>query len=248
MTVIDCHAFIGRGKSWYGPEREVDYTFESLLEHGADAGIDQYCVMPPRNDTYEEANRMVASLCEKHGRKLIGFAAHAPQREAGRLARDLTTEVKSMGLRGVRSDGHPTRELLDCALELHIPVVYYPSPEKWQQLGGFYHMPASAYPKVDFIIPHVGQYCSWNWPPHIEAIDLAKRYANIYLDISGVGSFKYVEMAARELPADKLLFGTCAPEMDPRVGREALRLLKLPQHLYAKVAGGNFERLISRRA
>jgi hypothetical protein len=150
-----------------------------------------------------------------------------------------------MGLRGVRSDGQPTRELLDAVSELQIPVMYYPSGDQWQQLGRFYHMPAMAYPKVNFIIPHVGQYCSWHWPPHIEAIDLAKRYPNIYLDMSGVGSFKYVEMAARELPAEKLLFGTCGPEMDPRVGKEALRLLKLPQDRYAKVAGLNFQSLIS---
>ena len=108
-------------------------------------------------------------------------------------------------------------------------------------------MPATAYPKLNFILPHAGQYCSRNWAPHIEAIDLAKRYPNIYLDMSGVGSFKYVEMAARELPAEKLLFGTCAPEMDPRVGKEALRPLKLPQDRYSKVAGLNFEALISKR-
>jgi len=246
MNVIDCHAYAGPGKSWYGPERQVDYKLEELFERGAEAGIDQHCVIPARNETYGEANKLVARLCEKHSGKLIGFAAHSPQREAGRLARALTTEVKSMGLRAVRSDGQPTRELLDAVSELLIPVMYYPSGEDWQQLGHFYHMPAMAYPKVDFIIPHVGQYCSARWPPHIEATDLAKCYRNIYLDMSGVGSFKYVEMAARELPAEKILFGTCAPEMDPRVGKEALRLLKLPKESNAKVAGLNLKKLISR--
>ena len=66
--------------------------------------------------------------------------------------------------------------------------------------------------------------------------------------MSGIGSFKYVEMAARELLAEKLLFGTCAPEMDPRVGKEALRLLKLPPDRWARVAGLNFQALISKRA
>ena len=247
MTVIDCHAYLGKGKSWYGPEREVDYTVEALFERGEQAGIDQHCVGPPRNENYTQANAWVASLCKKHGGKLIGFAAHSPQREAGSLARALRDEVKSMGLSGVRSDGQPTRELLDAALELRIPVLYYPSGVEWQELGHFYHMPTMAYPKVDFIIPHIGQYCSWHWPPHIQAIDLAKRYRNVYLDISGVGSFKYVEMAARELPAEKILFGTCAPEMDPRMGTEALQLLKLPPDRYAKVAGANFRQLISRK-
>jgi len=81
----------------------------------------------------------------------------------------------------------------------------------------------------------------------MEAIDLAKRYSNVYLDMSGIGSFKYVEMAARELAAEKLLFGSCAPEQDPRVGKEALRLLKLPPDRNAKVAGLNFLALISKK-
>src|SRR5689334_12692716 len=127
MTVIDCHAYLGAGKTWYGPQREVEYKLEALLERGAEAAIGRHCVMPARNETYSEANKLVADLCEKHTGKLIGFAAHSPQREAGRLARALTTEVKSMGLRGVRCDGPPTRELLDAVSDLHIPVMYYPT-------------------------------------------------------------------------------------------------------------------------
>jgi len=129
--VIDCHAFIGAGKTWAEPARDVDYQAEALFAHDEDAGIDRHCVMPPRNDTYAQPNRLVARMCEKYADKLTGFAAHSPQREAGQLRRMLLEEVKSMGLRGVRSDGHPTRELLDAALELNIPVMYYPGPGKW---------------------------------------------------------------------------------------------------------------------
>jgi len=238
---------VGTGKTWSDPEREVDYKLDSLFERGGEAGIDRHCVMPPRNDTYTEPNKLVARLCEKHPDKLIGFAAHGPRREAGRLRSLLTEEVRSMGLRGVRSDGHPTRELLDAALELRIPVMYYPNPGRGQGLGVFYHMPATAYPKVKFILPHLGQYCSIHWAAHIEAIDLAKRYSNVYLDISGVGSFKYVEMAVRELPAEKVLFGACAPEMDPRMAKEALRLLKLRPDRYSKVAGLNLLSVIAKQ-
>ncbi len=242
--VIDCHAFAGAGKTWANPEREVDYDLNLLFERGAEAGIDRHCVMPPRNDTYAEANKGIAQLCERHRKRLIGFAAHSPQREAGRLRQMLVEEVKSLGLRAVRSDGHPTRELLDVALELGIPVMYYPSSRRGEQPGESYHMPASAYPKVNFILPHLGQFRSLNWTAHMEAIDLAKRYPNVYVDTSGIGSFKYLEMAARDLPPEKILFGTCAPELDPRVEKEALRLLKLPRDHYAKVAGLNIQRLL----
>lgn len=235
--VIDCHAMLGTGRTWAEPARDVNYDVNRLFERGAEAGIDRFCVTPPRNETYAEANQQIARLCEKHADKLIGFAAHSPQREAGRLRRMIAAEVKSMGLRGLRSDGHPNRELMDLALEFGLPVMYYPVVPAFPQLGRYYHMPATAYPKVNLIIPHLGQFCTSYWAIHYEAIDLAKRYPNVYVDMSGVGSFKYVEMAARELPPEKILFGTCAPELDPRVDREALRLLKLPREHQAKVAG-----------
>jgi len=245
--VVDCHALVGSGKTWADPARVVDYDLNLLLERGAEAGIDRYCVMPPRNETYAEANRQVARICEKQAGKFIGFAAHSPQREAGRLRQMLTEEVKSMGLRGVRSDGHPTREFLDAALELSIPVMYYPMPSRGQGVGRFFHMPAMAYPKVNFILPHLGQYRSLNWTAHMEALDLARRYPNVYVDTSGVGSFKYLEMAVRELPSERILFGTSAPELDPRVEKEALRLMKLPPDSYANVAGRNILRLLGRQ-
>ncbi len=242
MTV-DCHAFAGKGRTWADPEREVDYSVEELFERGGAAGIDRHCIMPARNQTYAEANRRIAELCKRHTGRLIGFAAHSPQREEGRLRQMLVEEVKSMGLRAVRSDGHPTRELCDAALELKIPIIYYPGG-RFQELGALYHMPAMAYPEVNFILPHLGSYHSARWPPHMEALDLARRYRNVYVDTSGVGSLKYLEMAVRELPAEKILFGTCAPEHDPRVEKEALRLLKLKGEPYNKVAGVNILRLL----
>jgi hypothetical protein len=97
---------------------------------------------------------------------------------------------------------------------------------------------------VNFILPHLGQFRSLAWWAHMEALDLVKRYPNVYVDTSGVGSFKYLEMAVRDIPIDRILFGTCAPELDPRVEMEAIRLLKLPEQRQAKLAGGNLLRLL----
>jgi predicted TIM-barrel fold metal-dependent hydrolase len=151
-----------------------------------------------------------------------------------------------MGLRGVRSDGHPNRELMDAAAELRIPVMYYPKITGGQTISRWVHTLVSTYPMVSFIIPHLGQYHSWAWWGHVETIDSAKRYPNLYLDTSGIGSLKYLELAARDLPPEKLLFGTCGPELDPRVQMEAVRLLKLPAAARTKVLGANILRLLGR--
>lgn len=247
--VVDCHALFGAGRTWADPiEQEVNYDLQQLLARGAEVGIDRYCIMPARNDEYKEINRQLARECQKRSGQLIGFAAHSPQREAGRLAAMLTGEVRSMGLRGVRSDGHPNRELMDAAAELRIPVMYYPKVAAGQTIGRWLHTAIGAYPMVDFIVPHLGQYHSHAWWGHIETIDAARRYPNLFLDTSALGSLKYLELAAKDLPAEKLLFGSCAPELDPRVQMEAIRLLKLPPAARAQVLGGNIVRLLGRSA
>jgi predicted TIM-barrel fold metal-dependent hydrolase len=245
--VVDGHALFGAGRTWADPiEQEVNYDLQQLLARGAEAGIDRHCIMPARNDEYREINRQLARECEKRPGKLIGIAAHSPQREAGRLAAMLGEEVRSMGLRAVRSDGHPNRELMDAAAELRIPVIYYPKAPAGQTIGRWLHTVIGAYPMVNFIVPHLGQFHSSAWWGHIETIDAAKRYPNLYLDTSALGSLKYLELAVKDLPPEKLLFGSCGPELDPRVEMEAVRLMKLPPAARAKVLGANIIRLLGR--
>jgi hypothetical protein len=261
--VIDCHGQVGSGETWAEKTRWVDYKVELLLERAAEAGIDRTCISVPQNATYAEKNRRIADLCQKHPDKLIGFAVHSPQRETGRLRAMLFEEVQSMGLKGVKSDGHPSREMLDAVADLKIPVMYTPESRDLIQSTSeraerrdytleviragppaeSYHMMAMLYPTVNFILPHLGSYRSVTWWAQINAIDLVKRYPNVYVETSGVLSHKYLEMAALELPADKLLFGTYAPELDPRVEIYAVKLLKLPAQKEAQVLGGNVQRL-----
>ncbi len=112
-TIVDSDAQLGIGETWGSPARSVAYGVEALLERSGEAGVDRSCVMAPRNPVYDLPNRKVAEWCGKYPDKLIGFAVHNPQRETGRLRPALIEEVKALGLKGVRSDGHPTRELLD---------------------------------------------------------------------------------------------------------------------------------------
>jgi uncharacterized protein len=242
--IVDCHALIGKGVSWPEPEREVSCDPRRLLDEAAQAGIDRLCVMSPRTTDYVAANQYVARTCAEHRDTLIGFAVHNPQREAGHIASVLTEEVRAMGLRAVRSDGHPTRELVDTAVNLGIPVIYYPKLNPGQTPARWYHTMASTYPQAAFILPHLGQYRSAAWWGHLDALDLVKRYPNVYVDTSGIGSLKYLEQAARELAPERMLFGTAAPELDVRVGLECIRLLKLPQGRSEKLLGGNILRLL----
>src|SRR5262245_37851384 len=178
MSIVDAHMYLGAGGPWYpgelsrasAPASRYDegtpldsadlkgdrFEPSHVLDACTQAGIDRACVQPRRHNEYSAANRFIADTCEKHANKLIGIAAHSPQRERGRIRQMLITEVRSMGLKAVRSDGHPSRELLDAARELAIPVIYYPMNGPVAQMRADYtqewfYLMADVYSDVNFI-------------------------------------------------------------------------------------------------
>lgn len=253
MSIVDGQMWVGAGYPWNEPlaassaanpsVRKIEYKPDQVLAECDRAGIDRACIMPARNYEYEAANRYVAKLCESHRDRFIGVAAHSPQREQGRIREMLTREVQSMGMKAVRSDGAPTRELLDTAGSLGIPVIYYPDMQSTQGPAQFFHMPAWAYPDVVLILPYLGKYGS-SWWVHLEAIDLTKRYPNVYVDTAAILEPKLLLQAAQELPAEKILFASAAPHLDARVAKETIRLLHLSEESQRKVMGGNLRRLL----
>ena len=56
--------------------------------------------------------------------------------------------------------------------------------------------------------------------------------------------FRYLEQAANELDAEKLIFGSDGPLVDSRVELYKIRLLALAQEKERLVLGGNILRLL----
>jgi len=235
--VIDAHCHAGHGTGMSAPwttRADVEATLRNMKE----AGIDRTVIFPINNTEYEKPNQEIAEICLRYPHKFIGFAKHDPQTEAGRIAAMLRREVRELGLKGLKLHRLPTREVLDAVAELEIPVLYHPD-----RVADF-HMIASDYPRVPFIVAHLGSFASANWTEHLAAIDIARRYSNVYLDTSGVAFWKYLQMAVKEAGPEKVVFGSDGPELDSRVEMYKVRLLKLPPADEAKVVGGNILRLL----
>jgi predicted TIM-barrel fold metal-dependent hydrolase len=236
--IIDCHCHSGKGEAMTAPW--TSYADPQVtLRRAAEAGIDKTVIFPIHNPTYEKANREIAGLVARYPDRFIGFAKHDPETEAGKVRRLLTQEVREMGLKGLKLHKLPTREVLDTVAELKIPILFHPPRVS------DYHQIASLYPEIPFIMAHLGSFASANYAEHLAAIDVAKRYPNVYLETSSVVFFEFLEMAARELPPEKILFGSDGPLVDSRVELFKIRLLKLPKDHEAKVLSGNILRLLS---
>jgi len=235
--VIDAHCHAGRGQAMSAPWT-TRASVEVTLRHMAEAGIDRTVLFPINNTDYEKPNQEIAEICGRHPGKFIGFAKHDPQAEAGRIRALLRREVENLGLKGLKLHRLPTREVLDTAAELGIPILYH--PEKVSNVN----LIAAEYPQIPFLVAHLGNFASRDWTEHVAAIDAARRYPNVYLETSSVVFFQYLEMAAKEAGPAKLVFGTDGPELDSRVELYKIRLLKLPPADEQRVLGGNVGKLL----
>lgn len=232
--IIDAHCHAGTGTEMTAPWT-TRAAIEGTLRHMEEAGISRTIVFPINNPTYEKANEAIAELCGKYPDKFIGFAKHDPQSEAGRVPALLRREVEKLGLKGLKLHKLPTRDMLDAAAELRIPILYHP-----KEVADYY-MIAEEYPQISFIMAHMGGYGSFT--KAMDGMGLAARYPNVYVDTSQV-TVKYLEMALRLLGPDKIIFGSDAPEQDARVELYKIRLLKLPPPEESKILSGNIMRIL----
>lgn len=241
--IIDAHCHAGKGFNYGKPEGTCDpwTTYNDpawTLRRMEEAGIDQSIIFPISNTTYQEANQQIASYVRRWPDKFIGFAKHDARTEAGRIRDLLRREVRELGLKGLKLHGVPSREMVEAAAELAIPILFHP-PAIQDSLEV-----VRSHPNVSFILAHLGSFASHNWREHLRAIEAARQLANLYLDTSSVVFCDYLERAARQLPAEKLIFGSDGPLVDCRVELYKIRLLRLPPDKEAMVLGGNIRRLL----
>lgn len=232
--VIDNHVHAGTGEALQTPPTTIADP-EEILRRMEQAGIDQAVIFPIFNPTYEKANKEIARICRRYPGKFIGYAKHDLVTERGRIRPLLTREQYDLELRGLKLHSHPIREMLEVVAELNIPVLYHP-----RQVSHFEEAVA-AYPTISFILGHMGR----DEVP--AAIEVAKRYPNAYLDTANVVTTRWIEMAIRELPAEKILFGSDEPEIDCRKELYKIRVLGLPREKEELILGGNILRILGRR-
>lgn len=242
--VIDAHCHAGSGLNYgkEGPNFDPWTTYNNpqwTLRRMEEAGIDQTVIFPINNTTYEKANEEIASYVRRWPDKFIGFAKHDAKTEAGKIRDLLRREVRELGLRGLKLHGVPNPEMVETAGELQIPILFHP-PKVFDSLET-----VRSSPRVAFILAHLGNFASRDWNEHVRAIEAAKEFPNLYLETSSVVFVEYLERAAKELPPEKLIFGSDGPLVDSRVELHKIRLLKLSPQNEQLVLGGNILRLLS---
>ena len=139
---------------------------------------------------------------------------------------------------------YPVAEL---AVELRVPILYHAGHSHYHNAaqprisdGGMIAELADRYPEARLICGHVAGGGDWEW-----TIKALRRAPSVYLDTSGsVVDDGMIELAAKVLGADRLLFG-CDMSMTAGVGK--LRSAELSAADKRKILGTNMQKILARR-
>lgn len=214
--VIDAHAHLSSYGRFYIPRTDVASIVEVMDRCGVRAAAVSD-ILSLVGD-YREGNRAVAEAADAFPGRFIGYASANPNYPLDEVEADLESWLSShTWMRGVKL--HPTLHLYpvtgpryrvayEVAARHRVPLLSHTwgDGEEAQRCDpAMFAGLAEAYPSVPFILGHTGGVL----PGYRSAVEVARRYPNIYLELCG--SFQtmgLVEYLVDEVGADKILFGS----------------------------------------
>lgn len=201
-------------------------------------------------------NDSVIEFCSKYPDKFIGFVGLDPHKGMGAIE-ELKLAVAEYGLKGAAIDPYLAQIYANDAkyypiyakcCELNIPIVITTGPATLVPNAVIDHVApryidfvARDFPELKIIISHGG------YPWVNEAIFVAQRNKNVYLEISEYERFPqaeaYVE-AANTVIADKLLYASAHPFVDFKEALKTYAELPFTDEVRKKVMYNNAARVL----
>jgi uncharacterized protein len=234
------------------------------------AGIDKAVVLPidamtSRNTTVY-TNDQIVEVCQMSSR-LIGFASVDPHQDSA--AQTLTHAVDRLGLRGLKlapamqeffPDDRKAFPVYARAEELKIPILFH-AGLSWEPGSRLkYGHPlrfedvAAEFPKLRIVLAHLA------WPWVVDAVALALKYPNIYLDTSALffdNPRDFLRYAmTQQVPLtvferslrNQLVFGSNNPRIEIKSMAKAVRTLGFSEECLELIFRINAEILLGEHA
>ncbi len=233
--IIDSHVHLGPTLLNHSGSVEFDATtakatIAAMDEAGIDMGVSfapLYEGGPFDDPDYKLANYAIAQAAHEFPDRFIPYARVNPNRKKAAVE-EYRHSLDDLGLRGLMlhpdwESFYPTNErlmwpLAELCVEYGVPMTfhvgYYP---KCQPM--LFIPLAEAFPSVPIYLKHIG-YEYWR-----DAVIMAQRYPNIYLETAGASTSGEIFAAIRLAGADKVCYGSDLPYVLPSVVIAKIRSL-----------------------
>ncbi|MEN6534809.1 MAG: amidohydrolase family protein [Bryobacteraceae bacterium] len=197
----------------------------------------------------EEARTASLEAFEKSGGRLPFLAVHNPNEENESL-HAMNACLGHEGFIGIKihpsfhglsADDERYESIWDYATEHRLPILSHTWSETYnpvQKLSQpmLFEKYIASYPRVAFVMGH----CGGPGAGRGQAIHLAQKYPNVYLDIAGdIFSLGLVPELVQAVGAHKVLFGSDMPWIDPRARLGAVLLANLDDTAKTQILGQN---------
>ena len=219
VLIIDAHAHLGACADgrMYIPTPDAD-TMVRLMDR---MGVDLACINASvTSPDYRKGNDLTAEAVRRYPDRFVGLARVNPH-YPDEVRPELERCFEELGMKGIKIhptcndypvDGEGYEEVWRFASERRTFVLSHTwynsstcSPRMFASL-------AERYPDVTIILGHSGG----NPKGYMEAIGVARRYPNVYLDLCGsLITGAWVKRIVEAVGAEKVLYGTDFPFIDP---------------------------------
>jgi predicted TIM-barrel fold metal-dependent hydrolase len=201
-----------------------------------------------------KGNSLVAEIVSRHPDRFIGFAVIDPNYPKDDVKKEIIRCFETLNLKGIKiHPGMHNVHLLnekyepvwDAAEKYEVPVLSHTCVEEVEgskvSVENFSTL-APKYPKVTFIIGHVGE-CVAGLSACLE---IAKKYGNVYLEISGrtTPRLGVIETMVKEIGAHRVLLGTDWAWWDLAWAMGSVFYARIPDEDKRKILGENMAKIL----
>lgn len=240
--IVDAHVHIGKST-----RLQIDVDGEHLVRVADEMGFDKICCTDLTALFYDmhEGNELLFREMKRFPDRIIGYASLHSTRFGTEALDELDRCANDYGMRGLKIYSTPqmsiaepaTIPILEKTVELGFPILAHATPHECEYL-------MAAVPECKLIMAHAAAqpfaHGDWN-----RAIMAAKRFPNLYLETaSSTIDTGFLEACVRELGAEKIIFGTDIPLLDPYFQLSKVRDTNIDSDPLGKILGGNILRLM----
>jgi len=213
LTVIDVHQHLGA--SWLGMFDDCNIEANVLVGQ-----LDRFCINRAVVSSLQilcditKGNDDIIAGTREYPDRLIPFMVVSPRLSN---AVDEIDRCAELGMKGIklhpavgewRVGSHVADPIFRRAEKYNLPVKVHSGSDPYSNPREIAEM-AGRFPDVKIILAHMG---GQQW---MDAIEAAVAHPNIYLDTADhVGAYEVLAAAVREVGADRILFGSDAPELN----------------------------------
>jgi hypothetical protein len=245
--IIDCHGHLGRWNNVYLPKSDLSEIIKMMNRFG----IDKLCISSFLGCScdFRTGNDQVGAAVRKYPDRLIGYTTVNPNFPE-EVAVELKRCKKEYGFVMVKihpfcheypADGKAYKPVWEFANQRRSIVLSHTWEADKYCAPTMFGKIAARYPKAKIILGHSG--VTYNGCE--EAIAVAKRYKNIYLDIaSSQPHFGILERFVDEVGAHRVLFGTDTPFLEPACQIGKVAFAKISENQKRQILGLNMKNLL----